>query len=724
MNLSRRQFIRNVSVTGGALTLGFTLGGCSETPLAPVAENVFRPNAFLSIDATGQVLVQIHRAEMGQGTITGIVTLIAEELEVDPALVNYSPAPVHPAYSNSEYVLQITGGSTSMRLDYETLRSAGASAREVLLAAASSISGLAVADLQAQDGVIVSNDGGVSIAYGDLVMSARNIAVPSEVTLKSSSRFKLIGSNNKRPDAAEKSDGSARYSIDVQPENCAVAMVVRSPFHGGELIDFNADKARSYPGVIDVFAIDQGVAVVAEGYWPASKGVELVEAEFSSGDRPLHSSTLIRQAMEQSFDDGDFADIRSVKGSGMPAGAETVQADYYLPFLAHATMEPQNATAYVTDTHCELWVGSQSPDIARDTAAKILGRPRESVTVYNHLLGGGFGRRAAADSAAEAVAIAAKLDRPVKVVWSREDDTRQDFYRPAMGGRIKATVTADGAVGDWQHLLVGPSVNQDVFPQFGSAMLPGWIPQSLPGLAGDLMASTDFASVEGAKQLPYQFNGIDVQYMNLPTVLPLGYWRSVGHSHTAFVVESFIDELAHAAGQDPVVFRRQHLTEDSRERVVLDMVAEMSRWGEPREGRYQGVAVHESFHSVVAEVVEISMAGGRPKLEHVYCAVDCGLAINPEIVKDQMEGGIVFGLTAALYGEITVEEGAVQQSNFHDYPMLRHNEMPRVTVSILDSQNHPSGVGEPGVPPVAPALGNALFAATGNRHRELPLRFS
>lgn len=724
MNLSRREFLRNVSVAGGALTIGFSLTGCSDIPLPNTGENVFSPNAFLSISSSGDIEVQIHRTEMGQGVITGLITLIAEELEVDPKRVKYQMAPVHSAYNNSEYVLQLTGGSNSIRTEYLPLRRAGAAARDVLLRAAAADSGLPLDQLSASNGIVSSKDGTLQMAYGDLVRTAIAIPVADDVTLKPDEQFKLIGKYDSRLDAPAKSDGTAVFGIDVHIENCATAVLIRSPNLGGKLLDFDSKKAIQQPGVIDIFAVEQGVAVVAEGYWPAKKAAQMITANFTATEHPLGSSDKIRQAMTDAFEDDDFAMVRDDAAENVAPEVQWTEAEYYLPFLAHATMEPQNATARVTADHCEVWVGTQSPDIARDTAAGALGRSRDSVTVHNQLMGGGFGRRIAADNVAEVVTIAQRLDRPVKLVWSREDDTQNDFYRPAMAGRLRAKVSADGSVSSWRHRIVGPSVSQQIAPQFGRSMLPDWVPEALPALAGNFMATKDSSSVEGAKELPYRFDGVEVGYHNLPTAVPLGFWRSVGHSHTAFVVESFVDELAHQAGQDPLEFRLKNLAPDARERRVLTAVAEMARWGKPVEGRFQGIAVHESFHSVVAEVAEISISNGKPKLEHVFCVVDCGRAINPDIVRDQMEGGIVFGLTAALYGEITLDAGVVKQSNFHDYPMLRHNEMPEIHVSILPSNAEPTGVGEPGTPPAAPAFANAIFAATGKRHRELPLRLS
>ncbi|MEH6583616.1 MAG: molybdopterin cofactor-binding domain-containing protein [Halioglobus sp.] len=722
MSLSRRQFIRNVSVAGGALTLGFNLSGCSEQPLVSVSEGSFQPSAFLSIDETGEVLVQIHKAEMGQGVVTGIVTLIAEELEVDPARVRYEMAPVHPAYNDPDYGLQITGGSNSITGSYDILRQVGATARETLLQAASIDSGQDQAQLSAENGAITSTDGSYHATYGALVRTARTLSVPERVSLKTRDQFKLIGRYEKRVDSQSKSDGTARFGIDAQPDNCAVAIVLHCPHFGGKLLDFDAEEARGHPGVIDIFAIDEGVAVVAEGYWPARKAGEKVKARFDAPEGVLQSSEDIRQAMDQAFDQAKFRSVRKDAPRSSPVPGKQLEASYHLPFLAHATMEPQNATAWVQDTSCDVWVGSQSPDISKAATARLLGMPSESVHIHNQLLGGGFGRRIAPDTVLEAVAISAKLKRPVKVIWSREDDTRHDFYRPAMAGRLQATVAPNGDVSQWQHRVVGPSLYQQIVPQFSVAIIPAWVPDAIPRFAGDWIARTGPAAVEGAKEIPYEFDGVDVQFSNFQTPIPVGYWRSVGHSHTAFVVESFIDELAHQSELDPVAFRLRHLAPDGRHHRVLSAVAELAGWGKASEGHYQGVALHESFDSVVAEIAEVSLLDGKPKLERFFCAVDCGQVVNPDIVRDQMEGGIVFALTAALHGEITVQDGAVQQGNFHDYPLLRHNEMPEVEVLILDSDAHPTGVGEPGTPPAAPALANAIFAATGQRHRELPLR--
>jgi len=720
---TRRQFIRNVSVAGGALALGFQLTGCSDKQLQLGTEADFEPNAFLRIDPDGTVTLQIPKAEMGQGVVTGMVTLVAEELEVDPATVRYEMAPVHAAFADPEMRLQITGGSASIRVYYDILRQVGASARETLVAAAMNQTGLEREALQARDGAVHGRDGSVLLSYGDLVPVARTLPAAAGVPLKAAAEFRLIGRYDQRVDAVAKSNGTAQFGIDVAPEGCLTAVLLRCPWFDGAVESFDADKALGMPGVVAVFATEYGVAVVAEGYWPARQAAATVDVRFTPAAEGLRDSAAIASAMATLLDGDDFVSVRNDSGSGAASG-ELLQARYEVPFLAHAAMEPLNATCRLTPGGCEVWVGTQAPDVARDAASRVLGVPRDAVVIHNQFLGGGFGRRAAADNVAEVVAIARELERPVKLVWSREDDTRHDWYRPAMAGQIQARVGADGEVSHWRHRIVGPSINQQVLPVLAGSMLPQWVPGSARRMVGRVVARKDFASVEGAKELPYRFDGVSVQYRNLPVPVPLGYWRSVGHSHTAFVVESFVDELAHAAGLCPLAFRRRYLAEDAPERRVLDAVAEAANWGRAAPGRFQGLAVHASFHSVVAEVVEVSLQDGKPKLEHVYCAVDCGRVINPDIVRDQMVGGIVFALSAALYGEITLKDGAVEQGNYHDYPMLRQNEVPPMTVVLLDSEAPPTGVGEPGTPPAAPALANALFAATGVRQRRLPLQLS
>jgi isoquinoline 1-oxidoreductase subunit beta len=718
MSLSRRDFIRNLSIAGGGLTLGFTLTAASSDAPARSLE----PNAFLRITPQGDVIVQIHKVEMGQGTVTGLVTLIAEELEVDPATVQYEMAQVNKAFRDPQYYVQITGGSNAIRLNYTSLRETGAIARTMLLTAASEQSGRAPGELYCEQGTVRSRDGQVALSYGELAPAAALLKAPKSVSLKDPGQFKLIGRQNGRLDNQPKVDGSAPFGIDAPVPDALVAVVVRPPVAQGQLTSFNADKAQAQPGVADIVAIDSGVAVVASNYWRARKAAELVEIEWQASESILTDSTAIDVALSVALDGDEFADIR--KDGERPPGEphHLLLADYSVPFLAHATMEPMNATVDPDPDNPQVWVGTQAPDLAAIFAARGLGVDSGSVRINNQFLGGGFGRRAIPDHVYEAAQVARAIGKPVKLVWSREDDTRHDFYRPPMKSRLRGRLDSAGRVQSWSHRLAGPSLMQSYISDIAPAMMPRWVPDFLLDIGSDIAGKSDDMSVEGAKELPYDFGYIKVAYRNVQTPVPIGAWRSVGHSHTAFVVESFVDELADAAGEDPVAFRRGYLPADSRHRQVLDRVARISNWGQAPEGHFQGVAVHESFQSVVAEVIEISLRDGKPRLEKAFCAVHCGTVVNPDIVRQQMEGGMLFGLTAALKSEITLENGAVVQGNFDDYPMLRMNETPEIEVAIIDSDDPPTGVGEPATPPAPAALGNAIFAATGQRLRTLPFR--
>ncbi len=712
--LSRRAFIRNVSVAGSGLVLGFGLGASGDAG----AEDL-TPNAFLRITPDGEILLQVHKAEMGQGTLTGIVTIVAEELEVDPGTISWAFAPPATAFRDPEMRMQITGGSSSVRASYTMLRETGAAARHMLLAAASQRSGVASERLACRDGRVASADGSVDYSYAELASAAAKLRVPDSPALKSPADFSRIGHFDSRLDSPQKVNGGARYGIDATPEGVQVAVVVRPPVAQGEMTGYSADAAKAMPGVSAVVAIDSGVAVVASNYWRARKAAEKVELQWRASESALLDSKAIDAALAEALADGDFHEVRDDGDTPRAEVGRALEAEYSVPFLAHAAMEPLNCTVVPGDGSAEIWVGTQAPDLAAQFAARALGVDEDAITLHNQFLGGGFGRRLFPDNVFEAAQIARAINGPVKLVWSREDDTRHDYYRPPAKSRLRAQL--DGArVASWDHRIASPSVLQSAIGGIAPDMAPAWVPDALIEFGASVIGNYDFLSVEGAKGLPYGFDHVRVSYSNVETPVRLGVWRSVGHSFTAFAVESFIDELAHAAGEDPLEFRRRHLPADGRHRQVLDAVAGLANWGNPPAGHFQGLAVHESFETVVAEVVEISMQGGLPKLENVYCAVHCGTVVNPDIVRAQMESGIVFGLTAALKGRIDFVDGAVQQGNFHDYQALRMNESPEITVAIVASDAPPTGVGEPGTPPAAPALGNAIFAATGKRLRELP----
>ncbi|QFU77269.1 xanthine dehydrogenase family protein molybdopterin-binding subunit [Halioglobus maricola] len=721
MSLSRREFLRNASVVGGGLTLGFHLQGCAN---AQSEATELEPNAFLKITSGGDIIVQIHKTEMGQGTVTGMISLIAEELEVDPATVRYEMAHVDKAFRDPEYFLQITGGSNAIRVFYEPLRETGATALAMLMAAAVARSGFPEQELHAENGVIRTADGGVSLSYGELASDAASMPVPKQVTLKDPSRFKIIGADKGRLDNQPKVDGSANFGIDAGPADALVAVLVRPPVGHGEVTSFDATEAETMSGVKHIVKVDGGIAVVASNYWRARKAAEKVSMEWRPSESPLVDSAAIDKALSDALAGDEFATVREDGKAPTSGAARQIEVEYSAPFLAHATMEPMNATVAINGDSADIWVGTQAPDLVRSFAAKAIDIDDENITVHNQFLGGGFGRRAIPDHVFEAAQIARAVGEPIRLVWSREDDTRHDFYRPPMKTRFRARLGTDGEVLSWENWLAGPSLMQENVLNMSEGLIPGWVPDFLIEFGAGWAGKKDGSATEGLKELPYSFSHIYMAYQNVETPVRLGAWRSVGHSHNGFFAESFVDELAAAVEEDPIAFRRRHLPQGSRHRQVLDAVEKLSNWGKAPDGHFQGVAVHESFHSVVAEVVEISLRNGKPKLEKGFVAVHCGRAVNPDIVRQQMEGGMLFGLSAAMYGEITFEGGAAVQSNFHDYLTLRMNEVPEIEVAIIESDDPPTGVGEPGTPPAPAALGNAIFAATGQRLRDLPFKLA
>lgn len=719
MKFNRRQFLKGSAVAGGGLVLGFHLTGCDDKPFPGDSGGDLRPNAFVQIDAAGDVVFYLHKAEMGQGVYTGMTTILAEELKVDPRRIEVRFAQVHPAFKDPEFMLMTTGGSTSVKNSYDMLRQAGASARAMLVAAAAQRWQVAAADLSVEDGVITAPDGS-SAGYGEWVAEARTQSVPSDPPLTDPAEFRYIGRFNERLDARVKVDGSARFGIDITVPDALTAVVVRNPQFDAGWESYDAEQTRAVKGVRELVELPHGIAVVATGYWAARKGADALKVKWEPGSSAGLTGEKLRTEQRRMLDEGEAESMAS-RGEPVDRG-EAYEVEYSVPYLAHATLEPQNCVADVRDGDVHVWLGNQGPDTIQDSVARALDRPREEITVHNAMLGGGFGRRIQPDSAVEAVLISRQLQRPVKLVWSREDDTRHDFYRPAAMARMSARMDA-GRVLSWRQRFVCPSISRTLMPLFMRSAMPAWIPEGVVGAATGFMGTAMFAG-EGATDQPYQSEHFEVEHIQHDMGVPVGFWRSVGHSYNAFFVEGFIDELAHAAGVDPVQFRLNHLAPDARERTVLELAAEKAGWGQAPEGRHHGVAVHTSFDTAVAQVAEVSMQNGELKIHRVVCAVDCGRVINPDVVAAQVEGGVVFGLTAALYGDIDFEDGAVKQSNFHDYPMLRMHEMPEVEVHIVESSNPSSGIGEPGVPPIAPALANAIHAASGRRLRRLPLQLS
>jgi isoquinoline 1-oxidoreductase beta subunit len=711
VNLSRRRFLKSSALAGGGLLIGCYLpapGKGAEEGAA--VETTFAPNAFVRIGTDDLVTVMINHSEMGQGTFTSLALLVAEELDADWSKVRAEHAPVDPAYNHAMFGMQMVGGSTSTWTEYERLRKAGATARAMLVAAAANEWKVKPASCTAEKSEVVHTESGKRLSFGKLAAAATRQPLPENVTLKDPKNFRLIGKPTKRIEAPVKVNGEGVFGLDVNRPDMLVAVIARPPVFGGKAKRFDAAKARAVPGVRDVVQISRGIAVVADGFWPAKKGREALIVDWDLGTlASLDSATQRDEYAKLAEKPGAVAKKEGDATAALAGAAKKLSAVYETPYLAHSPMEPQNCLADVRPNRCEVWTGTQFQTMDRAVTAQVAGLEPEQVQVHTMLLGGGFGRRAVGDChmVREAVEVSKAVKKPVKVVWTREDDTRGGYYRPRTYHTLAGGIDAAGKLSAWQHRIVCQS------------FIVG-----TPFEAFVVKHGVDNTAVEGAADLPYSIPNIMVDWQMAPGGIPCLWWRSVGHSHNAFAVESFIDEMAHAAGKDPVELRRELLAKSPRHKRVLELVAEKSGWGSKLpEGRTRGIAVHESFGSHLAQVAEVSVSKeGKPRVHRVVCAIDCGPTVNPEGIRAQMESGIVFGLTAALYGEITFKNGRVQQSNFHDYPMLRINETPEVETHIVSTTDKMGGVGETGVPPIAPAVCNAIFAATGKRVRRLPIR--
>ena len=701
-DLTRREFVKVSGAAGAGLVLALSIPACRRG--GAVDEAAFEPNAWIRVDPDGGVTIVVDRSEMGQGVTTALPMLIAEELEVDLDHVRFEFAAADPVYDNPMFGSQGTGGSTSVRAAWEPMRKAGAAARLMLIGAAAERWGVSASECSASKGQVLHESSGRRASYGDLVEAAAAGAVPAEVSLKDPSRFTIVGKPHPRLDTPFKVDGSATFGIDVRPPGLLVANVARCPVFGGRVASYDDTKTRTTPGVRDVVQIGNGVAVVADTYWAALQGRRALEIQWEEGRYADQSSARIMATFHDTVgkpgvvarDDGDAA-------TGLRRAASRVEATYRLPYLAHATMEPMNCTADVHEGGVEVWAPTQNQTGTRQAAAGLAGVPIERVTVHTTYLGGGFGRRFETDFVADAVETSKAVGAPVKVVWSREDDIRHDFYRPASYHLLRAGLDGEGWPTAWTHRLVVPSIMARVFPN-------------------SVKDGLDTEAVEGAVNLPYGIANVHVDYHNVDVGVPVGFWRSVNHTHNGYVVECFVDELARATGKDPLEFRRRLLKDAPRHLRVLERAADRAGWGGPLpEGRARGLAVHESFGTFVAEVAEVSISHGKPRVHRVVAAVDCGPTVNPNIIEAQLEGAIVYGLTAALYGSITVAKGRVEQGNFDDYLMLRIDEMPEIDVDVVQSGESQGGMGEPGTPPIAPAVVNALHELTGRPIRSLPI---
>jgi len=705
--IDRRQFLKSTAALGGTLVIGFWLPERGGRAFAqPQVQRTAPPNAFLRIAKDGTCTVFVKHLEFGQGVTTSLPMLVAEELECDWSRVRAELAPAEAVYAHTAFGIQMTGGSSSVWNSWDQLRTAGAQARMMLMQAAADQWKVKLADVRAEKGFVIG-PGGKKLSYGQLTEAASKLPVPEKVDLKPAKDFRIIGRPTRRLDSADKVTGKATFGLDVERRDLHVAVVAHAPVFGARVKSFNADKVKGVAGVTHVVELQNAVAIVAKNFWAAKKGRDELQVEWDAGP----NAQLSTEGLRKQF--GDLAKTagRKVKKAGdavaIPAGARTIVADYEVPFLAHAAMEPLNCTVELQGDGAEIWVGSQFQGVDQPAAAKALGIDPSKVKLNTVLAGGGFGRRAnpASDYVIEACEIAKKVKVPLKVVWTREDDIKGGYYRPMYVHRVQAALDAGGRLTGWQHVIVGPSILA------GTPFEPMMVKDGI-----------DPTSVEGVGDMPYEVPNLDVSLHTVNAGVPVLWWRSVGHSHTGFVVETMIDEAARAAGKDPVEYRRAMLGRHPKVLKVLDLAAAKSGWGTALPaGRARGIAVVESFGSICAQVAEVSIEHGAPKVHRIVAAFDCGLVVNPLTVEAQIQSAIAFGLSAALHGKITFKDGKVEQSNFHDYPVLRMSGMPKVEVHLVPGGEKPTGVGEPGTPPTAPAVANALFALTGKPVRTLPL---
>ena len=694
--MDRRDFLQVTGAVG--LTIAFRIP--SRRGVAP-----FAPNAWLRIGTDDRVLVIVDRSEMGQGVTTALPMLLAEELEADWTKIRFEFAPADKAYINQLFGIQGTGGSSSVRAAWKPLREAGAQARTMLIAAAAAQWGVEPASCRAEAGAVIHAATNRRLTYGALVPRAAALPVPANVPLKDPKDWRIAGKPTKRLDTRFKVNGTAQFGIDVRVPGMLTALVARSPVFGGKVASFDATAAKAIPGVRHVVQISSGVAVVGDGYWPAKQGRDALKVTWDEGPVAQVSSASISSLFAQrATQDGAVARHDGDAVAALAAAAQRVEAVYEMPFLAHATMEPMNCTAHVRADGVDIWAPTQNQTGVQMVGGQIGGVAPEKVAVHTTYLGGGFGRRFELDFIMEALETSKAAGAPVKVIWSREDDIQHAQYRPANYHQLRAGLDANGQPVSWTHRIVAPSIMARMFPQTVKN-----------GLDGE--------AVEGGVGMPYAIPNVHVDYQLTDTGIPVGFWRSVNNSFNSFAVEGFVDELAAAAKQDPYEYRRALLANAPRDRGVLELAATKAGWGTPLPaGRSRGIAVYKSFESFAAQVAEVSVSPeGDVRVHRVVCAIDCGLHVNPSTIEAQMQSGIVYGLTAALKGAITIENGRVTQSNFHDYQMLRLAEMPVVEVYIVPSTEAPGGVGEPGTPPIAPAVCNAIFAATGKRIRRLPI---
>lgn len=735
--VSRRDFLKGSAVAGGALVIAFHtpvgMGRAIAASAASMSEaEKYPPNAFIRIDKDNSITIQINKLEMGQGVNTSMAQLIAEELDADWKNIRSESCAVNPVYNHTAFGTQMTGGSSALISSYDQYRKIGATARALLLQAAAKKWSVPVDSLRTENGFVIHAEKG-RLSYGELSELAASLPSPKEILLKDPKDFKIIGKSVPRVDSLAKSTGKAEFGIDVQLPGMLYACVARAPAFGAKVKAFNADQAKAIRGVVDVVKIPSGIAVLGKKSYAARQGRDALQIDWDlKPEHKISSASILKDYQEKAKGKGAVAANIGDVNATMPKAASFLEAEFHFPYLAHACMEPMNCTINYDGKTCEIWSGHQMPTIDRDTAGAILfpgilgtaakavgvspstmgavkgfvGMGEERIKVHTTYAGGSFGRRANknSDYVVEAAHLAKIVKKPLKIMWTREDDMHGGYYRPFTYHKVKIGLDSSGLPLAWNHSIVGQSVVGDSF--FEKMMVKNGV---------------DPTVVEGVSDSPYEVANrhVEVQLTKQPvTVL---WWRSVGHTHTAYVMETLMDEIAEKSGVDALELRKKLLAKSPRHMKVLELLAKNSPWGKKApEGRAYGLAVHESFKSVVGQVAEVSFKNGAVKVHKVWCAVDCGRVINPEGAKTQIEGGIVYGLSAALYGKVPIEEGRPGVSNFNDYPVVRMNEAPQVEVFFVEGEDKPTGLGEPGVPPIAPAVANALYKLTKKRARFLP----
>jgi isoquinoline 1-oxidoreductase beta subunit len=711
---SRRDFLKTGAAMGSGLVLAFTLpAGFSKWAIAqesvPASKDFTSaalPNAFIKISPDNSIRLIINKLEMGQGVNTSLAQLIAEELECEWERIHCESAPVAPVYNATFAPMQMAGGSTSVASSWEQLRRVGAMAREMLILAAAERWGVPAKEIRAEKGAVHHPKKG-SLSYGEIADAAAKQTPPASIPLKDPKKFKIIGQSMRRVDAADKINGKAIFGLDVKLPDMLYAVIARPPF-GATLQGFDEKAAKQVSGLKEIIKLDgHKVAFVATHSWAAMKARDAAKVQWKLSDDPLLSQDSLKKVFTETLDKpGTQVKKVGKTPEALKKAKKVLEATYEFPYLAHACMEPMNCTVSYDGQSAHIWAGHQMPTGDRMAASKVLGLPPEKIEVTTTYAGGSFGRRANKDSdfVVEACALVKQLKKPIKVVWTREDDMRGGYYRPMTLHRVRAGVDGKGRVSGWEHKIVGQGV------MAGSVFAPQIDKTGI-----------DPSSIEGVDNTPYALSDFDLQLQLMKTPVTTLWWRSVGHTHTAYVMETFIDELAAAAGKDPLQYRKELIRQSPRHQAVLDLLAKKSDWGKKMPaGRALGLAVHESFNSVVGHVVEVSLNGSEVKVHKVVSAVHCGTVVNPKGAQAQVESAIAYGLSACLHGDLTLEKGQIKQGNFHDYPLVRMPEMPVIDVHFVSSADQPTGLGEPGLPPLAPAIANAIFQLTGKRVRTQP----